>query len=172
VIIMTSNAGTEHLQGGGIGFAAGGKTPKPLDMREAKRKVDDALKQAFRPEFLNRIDDIILFHSLGMEDLIRIVDLQVAELVGRLREQKIALTLTQTAKEFLVTEGFNPIYGARPLRRTVQRLLETPISRELLRGVFKEGDTIEVDLEHGQLVLHRGSVLAIEQKRPAEPMGA
>ncbi len=172
VIIMTSNAGTEHLQGGGIGFSAGGRGGKQFDMKEARKKVDDALKQTFRPEFLNRIDDIILFHPLTMEDLTQIVDLQVGELVERLRDQKIALTLTQSAKEFLVSEGFNPVYGARPLRRTVQRLLETPISRELLRGVFKEGDTIEVDLENGQLVLHRGGVLEMESKRPAEPLGA
>ncbi|RRR71330.1 MAG: AAA family ATPase [Candidatus Viridilinea halotolerans] len=174
VIIMTSNAGTEHLQGGGIGFSTNlkGGAAKQVDMKEARRKVDDALKQAFRPEFLNRIDDIILFHPLGMEDLTRIIDLQVDELVNRLHEQKISLSLTLAAKEFLVVEGFNPIYGARPLRRTVQRLIETPISRELLRGIFKAGDVIEVDLEQGQLVFHRGGILAIESKRPAEPMGA
>ncbi|NWF79062.1 MAG: AAA family ATPase [Chloroflexi bacterium] len=172
VIIMTSNAGTEHLQGGGIGFAAGGKGPKQIDLKDARKKVDEALRQTFRPEFLNRIDEIILFHPLTMEDLTRIIDLQVGELVERLRDQKIALTLTNAAKEYLVTEGFNPIFGARPLRRTVQRLLETPISRELLRGVFKEGDTIEVDLESGQLVFHRGGVLEMESKRPAEPLGA
>jgi ATP-dependent Clp protease ATP-binding subunit ClpC len=172
VIIMTSNAGTEHLQGGGIGFSAGTKGTKQVDLRDARKKVDEALRQTFRPEFLNRIDDIILFHALSMEDLTRIVDFQVAELVARLRDQKISLTLTQAAKEHLVVEGFNPVYGARPLRRTVQRMLETPISRELLRGVFKEGDVIEVDLEHGQLVFHRGGVLAFESKRPAEPLGA
>ena len=172
VIIMTSNAGTEHLQGGGIGFAAGGKGPKQIDLKDARKKVDEALRQTFRPEFLNRIDEIILFHPLTMQDLTRIIDLQVGELVERLRDQKIALTLTNAAKEYLVTEGFNPIFGARPLRRTVQRLLETPISRELLRGVFKEGDTIEVDLESGQLVFHRGGVLEMETKRPAEPLGA
>ncbi len=172
VIIMTSNAGTEHLQGGGIGFAAPGKSQRTPDLREARKKVDDALKQAFRPEFLNRIDEIVLFHPLSMEDLTQIIDLQVAELVGRLREQKISLSLTQTAKEFLVVEGFNPVYGARPLRRTVQRLIETPISRELLRGIFSEGDLIEVDLEQNQLVFHRSDVLAIERKHPAEPLGA
>ena len=172
VIIMTSNAGTEHLQGSGIGFSAGAKGVRQVDLREARKKVDDALKQAFRPEFLNRIDDIILFHPLSMEDLTHIVDLQVAELVGRLHDQKISLTLTQAAKEYLAEEGFNPVYGARPLRRAVQRLIETPISRELLRGVFKAGDVIEIDLEHGQLAFHRGGVLAIERKHPAEPLGA
>jgi ATP-dependent Clp protease ATP-binding subunit ClpC len=173
VIIMTSNAGTEHLQGGGIGFSAPGRAAKPqIDMKEARRKVDDALKQAFRPEFLNRVDDIILFHPLSMEDLTRIVDLQVGELVDRLRDQQLSLTLTAAAKEYLVTEGFNPVYGARPLRRTVQRLLETPLSRSLLKGEFKPGDTVEVDIENGQLVFQRGRMLALESKHPAEPLGA
>ncbi|MGB9632924.1 MAG: ATP-dependent Clp protease ATP-binding subunit [Chloroflexaceae bacterium] len=172
VIIMTSNAGTEHLQGGGIGFSTSGKGPRQIDMKDARKKVDEALRQTFRPEFLNRVDEIILFHPLTMEDLTRIIDLQVGDLVERLRDQKITLKLTKEAKEYLVTEGYNPIYGARPLRRTVQRLLETPISRELLRGTFKAGDTIEVDLENGQLVFQRGDVLQIESTRPAEPLGA
>lgn len=172
VIIMTSNAGTEHLQGGSIGFSAGSRSSKTVDLNEARKKVFDAMRQTFRPEFLNRIDDTILFHPLTMEDLTCIVDLQIAELVERLREQKIALSLTNAAKEFLVVEGFNPVYGARPLRRTIQRLVETPISRELLRGIFKEGDAIEVDLEYGQLVFHRGDVLTIETTRSTEPMGA
>jgi ATP-dependent Clp protease ATP-binding subunit ClpC len=173
VIIMTSNAGTEHLQGGGIGFSTAPQgMPKGLDLKDARRKVNEALKQTFRPEFLNRIDEIILFNPLTMQDLTQIVDLQVGELVGRLREQKISLSLTQVVKEYLVLEGFNPVYGARPLRRTVQRLLETPISRELLRGGFKEGDVIEVDMEDGQLVFQHGGILSIEQKHPAEPLGA
>jgi ATP-dependent Clp protease ATP-binding subunit ClpC len=172
VIIMTSNAGTEHLQGGGIGFSTGGKGPRQIDMKDARKKVDEALRQTFRPEFLNRVDEIILFHPLSMEDLTRIIDLQVGDLIERLRDQQITLKLTKAAKEYLVTEGYNPVYGARPLRRTVQRLLETPISRELLRGIFKAGDTIEVDLENGQLVFQRGDVLEIESTRPAEPLGA
>jgi len=172
VIIMTSNAGTEHLQGGGIGFSTSGKGPRQIDMKDARKKVDEALRQTFRPEFLNRVDEIILFHPLSMEDLTRIIDLQVGDLIERLRDQQITLKLTKAAKEYLVTEGYNPVYGARPLRRTVQRLLETPISRELLRGIFKAGDTIEVDLENGQLVFQRGDVLEIESTRPAEPLGA
>ncbi|MEI7646642.1 MAG: AAA family ATPase, partial [Chloroflexales bacterium] len=173
VIIMTSNAGTEHLRGSAIGFSAPGKGGvRPVDLKEARRKVDEALRQVFRPEFLNRVDEIILFHELSFEDLSQIVDLQVGELIERLHDQKIALTLTHAAREHLVSEGYNPVYGARPLRRTVQRLLETPISRELLRGVFKAGDTIQVDLEQGQLAFHRSGMLEIESKRPAEPLGA
>jgi ATP-dependent Clp protease ATP-binding subunit ClpC len=107
-----------------------------------------------------------------MDDLTKIVELQVAELVERLREQQISLTLTQAAKEYLVQEGYNPVFGARPLRRTIQRLLETPISRELLKGHFRPGDQIEVDVENGQLVFHRGGILTIEEPRPAEPLDA
>jgi ATP-dependent Clp protease ATP-binding subunit ClpC len=172
VIIMTSNAGTEHLQGGGIGFSAGPTRSKQIDLREARKKVDDALKQAFRPEFLNRIDDIILFHPLTMEDLTRIIDLQVNELMERLRDQQIQLTLTQGAKELLVSEGFNPVFGARPLRRTVQRLIETPLSRMLLKGEFRAGDSVQVDVVNGQLVFQPGGLLSMSSKHPAEPLGA
>ncbi len=172
IIIMTSNAGTEHLQGGGIGFSIKDQRQKSIDLKEARRKVDDALKQTFRPEFLNRIDDIILFHPLTMEDLMRIIDLQVRDLAERLRDQQLTLTLTAAAKELLVAEGYNPVYGARPLRRTVQRLVETPLSRALLKGEFRAGDTVEVDAENGALVFHRSGVLELESRHPAEPLGA
>ncbi len=172
IIIMTSNAGTEHLQSSGIGFGARDTRNKPYDAKETRRKVDDALKQAFRPEFLNRVDEIILFHQLTMEDLTRIVDLQIADLVKRLDEQKISLELSAAAKEILVQEGYNPVYGARPLRRTVQRLVETPLSRMLLKGEFESGDKVLVDVDNGELVFQRSSVIAIESKHPAEPLGA
>jgi ATP-dependent Clp protease ATP-binding subunit ClpC len=172
IIIMTSNAGTEHLQGGGIGFGARDQRTKPLDLKEARKKVDDALKQTFRPEFLNRIDEIVLFHPLTMEDLTRIIDLQINDLIERLRDQQLSLQLTIAAKELLVGEGYNPSYGARPLRRTVQRLVETPLSRMLLKGEFRPGDIVEVDVENGTLVFHRSGLLALESKRPAEPLGA
>jgi ATP-dependent Clp protease ATP-binding subunit ClpC len=172
IVIMTSNAGTEHLQSSGIGFSARDTRNKPYDVKETRRKVDDALKQAFRPEFLNRVDEIILFHQLTMEDLTRIVDLQIADLVKRLDEQKIHLELSAAAKEILVNEGYNPVYGARPLRRTVQRLVETPLSRMLLKGDFVAGDKVLVEVENGELVFQRGSVIAIESKHPAEPLGA
>ncbi len=173
IIIMTSNAGTEHLQGGSIGFATGTATPqshKQIDLKEARRKVDDALKQTFRPEFLNRVDEIVLFHPLTMEDLVHIVDLQVGELMDRLRDQQVSLQLTKEARELLANEGYNPVYGARPLRRTVQRLIETPLSRELLKGNFRAGDTIQIDVENGRLVFHCSRPLEIESKHPAEPL--
>jgi ATP-dependent Clp protease ATP-binding subunit ClpC len=152
LIIMTSNAGTEHMQVGGIGFGA---QSGRADGREARKKVDEALKQAFRPEFLNRIDDIIVFEPLTMADLTQIVDLQLSDLTGRMAEQQIGLRLTQSAKELLVREGFNPVFGARPLRRTVQRMLETPISRELLAEAYQHGDTVIVDVDDGRLTFTR-----------------
>ncbi len=172
IIIMTSNAGTEYLQGGSIGFVTRDQALKPIDLKEARRKVDDALKQTFRPEFLNRVDEIVLFHPLTIEDLIRIVDLQIDDLLERLRDQQVTLQFTTAAKEFLAHEGYNPIYGARPLRRTVQRLVETPLSRELLKGALHAGDTIEIDVENGVLVFRCSRLLELESKHPAEPLGA
>ncbi|NJK81197.1 MAG: AAA domain-containing protein [Chloroflexaceae bacterium] len=170
IIIMTSNAGTEHLRVAPIGFATRDQREDRFDMKEARQKVDEALRQTFRPEFLNRVDEIILFHPLSMENLARIVDLQIAELTERLREQQITITLSWDAKQLLVKEGFSPIYGARPLRRAIQRMVETPLSRSILRGDFQPGATINVDVENGQLVFNTASMLEIESKSPAGPL--
>ena len=151
VIIMTSNVGTEEIRAGSIGFRRENK----IDFGETRKKVDDALKRTFRPEFLNRIDDIILFEPLDMDHLMNIVDLLVKEVSDRLKEQNISLDLTAAAKELLVREGYNPVYGARPLRRTVQRLVETPLSRALLKGEFEAGDTIEADVDTGVIVFNK-----------------
>jgi ATP-dependent Clp protease ATP-binding subunit ClpC len=167
IIIMTSNAGTEHLRSSPIGFATGDANQSQTNLKEARQKVDDALKQTFRPEFLNRIDDTVLFHELTMEDLTKIVDLQLKELASRLADQQISLHLSQEAKDLLVKEGYSPVYGARPIRRTVQRMIETPLSRSLLKGEFNAGDKIEVDVENGTLTFQRSSLLEIESKHPA-----
>ncbi|NJL05353.1 MAG: AAA domain-containing protein [Chloroflexaceae bacterium] len=176
IIIMTSNAGTEYLRAAPIGFATrGGRglvQEDHFDLKEARQKVDEALKQAFRPEFLNRIDDIILFHPLTMADLTRIVDLQVNELTARLHEQQVTLHLSDTARQLLVTEGYSPVYGARPLRRAIQRMVETPLSRALLRGEIRAGSTVMVDVEDGQLIFQPSGVLELESKHPAEPLDA
>ncbi len=172
VIIMTSNAGTEHLRATPIGFSMRDLGQQTIDLKEARHKVDEALKQAFRPEFLNRIDDIILFHPLTVADLLCIVEIQVQELMQRLLEQQITLRLSGAAKEFLVSEGYSPAYGARPLRRTLQRLVETPLSRALVAGEFCSGDLLEVEVENGSLVFHRVGILELENKRPAETLGA
>jgi len=148
VIIMTSNVGTEHVRQQNIGFARGHDRSAE---EEARQRVHEALRQAFRPEFLNRIDEIVVFQSLTANELIQIVGLLVAEVADRLREQGMKLDITTAAEELLVKEGYNPAYGARPLRRTVQRMVETPLSRKLLKGEFKPGDGILVDVVGGEL---------------------
>jgi len=131
VVIMTSNLGSQFLTG---------------ELTEGvRRQVTEALREHFRPEFLNRIDDIIFFHSLSREHLKQIVDVQLAGLMRRLEERKIHVTLTDAAKEQLVREGFDPLYGARPLKRTIQRRVLDPLALRVLEGDFREGDTVSVD---------------------------
>src|SRR5205814_3009377 len=110
-----------------------------------RRQVMDALREHFRPEFLNRVDEIIFFHSLSREHMKRIIDIQLAGLTKRLEERKIHVTLTDAAKEQLVREGYDPAYGARPLKRAIQRQVLDPLALRVLEGEFSDGDTIPVD---------------------------
>ena len=110
-----------------------------------RRQVMDALREHFRPEFLNRIDEIIFFHALGRDHMKRIIDIQIAGLMKRLEERKIHVTLTEAAKEQLVREGYDPAYGARPLKRAIQRFILDPLALQVLEGRFGEGDTVTVD---------------------------
>jgi len=169
VVIMTSNVGTEHVRQQTIGFSRGHDRNAEAAARE---RVQEALRQAFRPEFLNRIDEIIIFQSLTEDELVQIVELLIIDVAHRLREQGMGLELTQTAKALLVREGYNPAYGARPLRRIVQRLIETPLSRSLLKGEFAPGTTIVVDSVNGTLSFSKREVLELNEKQPAEPLGA
>jgi ATP-dependent Clp protease ATP-binding subunit ClpB len=114
--------------------------------------VLDALREHFRPEFLNRIDEIIFFHSLDRAHMKRIIDIQVAGLMKRLEERKIHVQLTEAAKDQLVQEGYDPIYGARPLKRTIQRRVLDPLALRVLEGDFREGDTVIVDAGREGLV--------------------
>jgi ATP-dependent Clp protease ATP-binding subunit ClpC len=165
VIIMTSNVGTDELRAGTIGFK---RDADHIDIAEARKKVDEGLKRTFRPEFLNRIDEIIVFEPLTMKDLMQIAELQAKEVADRLAEQQITLELSSTAKELLVREGYNPVYGARPLRRTVQRLLETPLSRALLKNEFAAGDVIQVDVINGHLTFTKREAVTLKTERPTE----
>jgi ATP-dependent Clp protease ATP-binding subunit ClpB len=142
VIIMTSNVGSQFI----TGFAARGDDDRAA-YEEMKRQVTEALRLTFRPEFLNRIDEVIVFHALTDDDLAKIVDLQLADLTRRLAEQDLELELTPAAKTLIVREGTDPAYGARPLRRTIQRLVENPLARALVAGEFKPGDRIVVDAD-------------------------
>jgi len=142
VIIMTSNLGTEEFQHQSLGFSKETKS----ETERRRGAVEDALKRTFRPEFLNRIDEVVIFQPLTEEQIKQIVDLVLKDIQKRLAERKITVELTTKAKDKLAKEGFDPAFGARPLRRTVQRLVENPLSTKILQGEFKEGDHVIVDL--------------------------
>jgi ATP-dependent Clp protease ATP-binding subunit ClpC len=150
VIVMTSNAGVELIKREGqMGFATRKDDAKSQksSYEAMKDKVMTEVKKLFRPEFLNRLDEIIVFHELTKEQLRKIVDLMVKDLEGRLAERKIGLELTEKAKSWLAKEGYDPVFGARPLRRVIERYIENPLSSKVLRGELKEGDTVKVDLD-------------------------
>src|SRR4029077_2917606 len=132
---MTSNIGSAAI-------AASGARSGDAAYEEMKRQVTETLGAHFRPEFLNRVDEIIVFHALTEADLERIVDLLVADLATRLASQDIVLELTDAARELLVREGTDPAFGARPLKRTIQRYVENPLARSIVAGEFRPGDRI------------------------------
>jgi ATP-dependent Clp protease ATP-binding subunit ClpB len=140
VLIMTSNVGSQWIQE----FAD--------NRKELEKRVMDGLRATFKPEFLNRIDEIVIFNSLGEEEIKKIVEIQVSILAKRLAGSKVTLELTDTAKEFLAKQGFDPVYGARPLKRTIQHLIQDPLAVRILDGTVNEGDHIRVDAKDGQLV--------------------
>ena len=144
VLIMTSNLGTADLRKANLGFT---KADEAVSYERMKEKVQDALKLHFRPEFLNRIDETIVFHELTMEEVTRIVDLMIARLSNQLAGQGIGLELTDEVKRHLAEHGYDPTLGARPLRRAIQRLIEDPLSERLLYKEFKAGEIVIVDVE-------------------------
>jgi len=154
VVIMTSNLGAELIKRESqFGFATRKDTAKTQKQgyEDMKKKVMTEMQKTFRPEFLNRLDDIIVFHELTEEQLRNIVDLMVKDLQSRLAERKLGIELAEKAKSWLVREGYDPVYGARPLRRVIERYVENPLSTKLLRGELKEGDTVKIDLVKGGL---------------------
>jgi ATP-dependent Clp protease ATP-binding subunit ClpC len=149
VVIMTSNEGVDIIKKESqLGFATrkDSATTQKQSYEGMKKKVTDKVKEKFHPEFLNRLDDIIVFHELTEAQLGKIVDLMVQDLQKRLAERKVGLELTDKAKLWLAKEGYDPVYGARPLRRLIERYVENPLSSKMLRGELKEGDTVKVDL--------------------------
>ena len=168
VLIMTSNLGTEYVRKGGtLGFLAA----KADDAeREAHDKVEKALKGAFRPEFLNRIDEIIMFSPLTLEQMEEIVVLQMKEVQDRLNEHNITVQLTDAARKWLAKEGYDPAFGARPLRRAIQKNVESPLSMELLGGKFKDGATVQVDVdeEKNKIKFHTSEPVKRKTKQHAD----
>jgi len=150
VVIMTSNVGAELIRkAGSLGFKSQKEELTYQDMRE---KLLEEVKRTFKPEFLNRVDDIIVFRQLSKENLEHIIDIEIGYVVERLREQNIILEVDQQAKDFLIEKGFDPVFGARPLKRTIQRFLEDPLASELISKKFKEGSKIKVTRKNEELV--------------------
>ncbi|MBE0431281.1 MAG: AAA family ATPase [Dehalococcoidia bacterium] len=147
VIIMTSNLGTEEFHRAGIGLLRKDDDAE----RKMRTAIEDALKRAFRPELLNRIDDVIIFRPLTEDHLRSIVDLLVREVERRLAERSLKLEVTEEARGWLAHKGYDPVYGARPLRRAIQRYVENPLSSKILQGEFREGDTVAVSLQEDNL---------------------
>jgi ATP-dependent Clp protease ATP-binding subunit ClpB len=142
VIVMTSNVGAATIEKNTIGFSVHARDKRTEDTR---KRLLDALRGAFRPEFLNRVDDIIVFNALTREHLSRIVDIQLGNVAKLLKERGIAVEVTPAAKERIISEGYDPSYGARPMKRAIQRLVQDPLALKLIGGEFAEGDTLLVD---------------------------
>jgi ATP-dependent Clp protease ATP-binding subunit ClpB len=141
IVIMTSNIGSQWIT------ELGGSNEA-----EMRRRVTDALRAHFRPEFLNRVDEVVIFESLSRAQIGQIVEIQLRSLRKRLASRRISLELTPAARELLANEGYDPVYGARPLKRTIQRRILDPLAQQILRGEFREGETVLADVEGGQIV--------------------
>ena len=153
IIIMTSNVGASSIKRQtSLGFGA--MAEDQADFEGMKAKILEESKKYFKPEFLNRLDDLVVFHMLEKKDLNQIVDLEVAKLVKRLREKSIELTLNAEARDFLSEKGFDPAYGARPMRRAVEKYLEDPLAEALLRADITEGDLVHVIRKPDSDALH------------------
>ena len=139
---MTSNVGSQFIA----------QANAQSDPDEVQRQVNDALRQTFKPEFLNRIDDVVVFHPLGLDDIEKIVDIQLKDVRERLAKERITLRLTDAAVGSLAIDGLDPVYGARPLKRYLQSHAETLIARTILSGDLHAGDTLVVDAEDDALV--------------------
>ncbi|MCX8010651.1 MAG: AAA family ATPase, partial [Ignavibacteria bacterium] len=147
ILIMTSNVGTREIKKtAGIGF---GTKEVQDDYTHMKETVEESMKRLFNPEFLNRIDDYIVFHPLNREHMFKIIEIKLSDIFKRLDAQGIKLELTSEAKNFLVDKGYDPTFGARPLKRALQKYLEDPIAEEMLKGTFKDGNVVTVTHESG-----------------------
>ncbi|MHB1135103.1 MAG: ATP-dependent Clp protease ATP-binding subunit [Chloroflexota bacterium] len=159
VIIMTSNVGTQYIQKQSrIGFVTAGSAEE--ETKQIRTMVESELKRTFRPEFLNRVDEVIVFQPLSEEQILLIVDLMAHQLGVRLGESELHIELSEAAKKWLAKEGYDPVFGARPLRRTILRAIESPLSKRLLNEEFKPGDTIVVDVGENGLTFQKLGVLA------------
>jgi ATP-dependent Clp protease ATP-binding subunit ClpC len=150
IVIMTSNVGAELIRKtGSLGFKA---QKEEVTYQDMKDKLMEEVKRTFKPEFLNRIDDIIVFRSLVKEDLERIIDIEIGYVSDRLKEQSISLDVSREAKELLIEKGFDPVFGARPLKRVIQRYLEDPLASDIISKKFKPGAVVRVLRKNEELI--------------------
>ena len=154
VIIMTSNVGAHNMKKQrSMGFSAGDIDDKMNAYEKMKENIMDQLNKMFRPEFLNRLDEVIVFHNLEQEEIVKIIDLMIDDLKKRAKKLKMEMEVTDAAKNLIFKEGFDEKYGARPLRRTITRLIEDKFAEAMLRGEIGEGDTAVVDARDDRIVL-------------------
>jgi ATP-dependent Clp protease ATP-binding subunit ClpB len=153
VIIMTSNLGSQYIQ-----------ELASRDRKEMEQRVNAALREAFKPEFLNRVDETIIFNNLGRDEIKSIVEIQLKRLRQNLAQRKMALEISDRAKALIADKGYDPVYGARPLKRTIQRLIQDPLAVKILAGEFKEGDAVKIDAQHDELIFTRGAARAPEDR--------
>jgi ATP-dependent Clp protease ATP-binding subunit ClpB len=151
VIIMTSNLGSHYIQ------------ELARDRQEMERRVNETLREAFKPEFLNRIDEIIIFNNLGREEIKSIVEIQLQRLRRNLANRRISLEVSDGAKAVIADKGYDPVYGARPLKRTIQRMIQDPLAVKILEGEFKEGDTVRLDSDGDTLLFNRTQTRNVDE---------
>lgn len=152
VLIMTSNVGAREInKGNTLGFSSN----ETFDFTSIKDKAMNELKRVFNPEFLNRVDEVVVFHPLTKNDLFKIIDLMIAEVGDRLKERKMKLKINQKVKEFIIDKGYDPKFGARPLRRSIQKLIEDPLSTKILEAKFSDGDTIYISVKDQELIFKK-----------------
>lgn len=169
---MTSNIGSRQLKdfGTGVGFNTSAK--KDSADSAAKSVIEGALKKAFAPEFLNRIDDVIMFNSLSKEHIHEIIDIELAKLYGRIETLGYKITLTEKAKDFIADKGYDANFGARPLKRSIQKYLEDPLAEEILKSKLVEGDVVEVDFDDEKkeitIKVHKGGAPGGKKKKKEE----
>ncbi|HNF85865.1 MAG TPA: AAA family ATPase, partial [bacterium] len=150
VIIMTSNVGAREMSKiDGFGFST--KDNGEDEYLRMKAKAEEATKKLFNPEFLNRIDEVIVFRALTKDNVLRIIDVSLDEVRKKLKERNMTLHLTDAAKEFVATKGFDPVYGARPLRRAIQKHIEDAVAEKILKGEFSDGSLVSIELRDGEL---------------------
>jgi len=166
IILLTSNVGAETVRKSStLGFGSGSEDVAAVYDKMKDRLLDES-KRFFKPEFLNRLDDVIVFRSLTKEDLVKILDLEIAKVMERVQRRNLRLVMDEASKEFLVQKGYDPQYGARPMRRAVERHLEDPLAEEILKGSLVDGEPVEVGVDDGKIVFRQTK--AVGGALPAE----